>query len=243
MKKLTRTQFIDDLKGALVHLYDTEYLRQTHLLSVFHLENRFDASTVFRNILIATVLLFFAACLVAFYLLARLDVPLGIPFYLWVGVFNMMVVAQFWSFANDIYTPEQGKRLFAIVAFGASAGAVLGSWVSGRLIGPLGVEQMLVVAAAILVSTLLLTNVIEARERKRRTQRALSCPTTTSRPRCSRAIRPWSADHSAARWSVSIGSRKTSCGPSPCGPSTTCISSTTACIGSSSNGPAVAECG
>ncbi len=55
MEKLTRTQFLEDLKGALVHLYDTEYLRQTHLLSVFHLENRFDASTVFRNILIDSV--------------------------------------------------------------------------------------------------------------------------------------------------------------------------------------------
>lgn len=55
MEKLTRTQFIDDLKGTLVHLYDTEYLRQTHLLAVFHLENRFDASTVFRNILIESI--------------------------------------------------------------------------------------------------------------------------------------------------------------------------------------------
>lgn len=55
MEKLTRTQFVDDLKGALVHLYDAEYLRQTHLLSVFHLENRFDASTVFRSILIESI--------------------------------------------------------------------------------------------------------------------------------------------------------------------------------------------
>ena len=54
-EKLTRTQFVDDLKGALVHLYDTEYLRQTHLLDVFYLENRFDASTVFRNILIESI--------------------------------------------------------------------------------------------------------------------------------------------------------------------------------------------
>ncbi|MEN8241605.1 MAG: response regulator [Chloroflexota bacterium] len=55
MSKLTRTQFVDDLKGALVHLYDTEYLRQTRLLSVFHLENRFDASTAFRNILTESI--------------------------------------------------------------------------------------------------------------------------------------------------------------------------------------------
>jgi len=51
--------------------------------------------------LISTVLVFFAACLVLFYLLANLGLSLGIAFYLWVGIFNVMVVAQFWSFAND----------------------------------------------------------------------------------------------------------------------------------------------
>ena len=62
--------------------------------------------------LITTVLVFFALCLVAFYGLAWTGLSIGIAFFLWVGIFNMMVVAQFWSFANDIYTEAQGKRLF-----------------------------------------------------------------------------------------------------------------------------------
>ena len=56
-------------------------------------------------------------------------------FYLWVGIFNMMVVAQFWAFANDVYTEEQGKRLFPLVGVGASVGAWVGSkiaeWLGG----------------------------------------------------------------------------------------------------------------
>ena len=48
-------------------------------------------------------------------------------FFLWIGIFNLMIVAQFWSFANDIYTKDEGERLFAIVGFGASLGAVFGS--------------------------------------------------------------------------------------------------------------------
>jgi len=40
-------------------------------------------------------------------------------------IFNLMVPAQFWAFANDLHTPQTGKRLFVIVAFGASAGARL----------------------------------------------------------------------------------------------------------------------
>lgn len=126
------------------------------------------ASKLPRRRLINGVTIFFAACMVVFYLLSRIHIPyLGVIFFLWVGIFNLMVIAQFWSFANDVYTPEQGKRLFAIVAFGASFGAVTGSVIAGRLIGPLGVEQMLVVAAVILVTTLLLTNVIDSRERRR----------------------------------------------------------------------------
>ena len=76
--------------------------------------------------LINIVTLFFTACLAGFYILAQFNVPLGIVFYLWVGIFNLMVIAQFWSFTNDIYTPDEGKRLFPLVAFGASAGAVGG---------------------------------------------------------------------------------------------------------------------
>src|SRR5262245_30535466 len=125
------------------------------------------ASRFPRRRLIRIVTLFFGACLVAFYLLARAKVPLGVIFFLWVGIFNLMVIAQFWSFANDIYTREEGERLFPILAFGASAGAVCGSFITGRLIGPLGVYQLLLLAAALLVSTLLLTNVIDAREGRR----------------------------------------------------------------------------
>ena len=46
------------------------------------------------------------------------------PFYIWLGVFNVFVVAQFWSFANDIYTEGQGRRLFPLIGVGASLGAL-----------------------------------------------------------------------------------------------------------------------
>ena len=126
------------------------------------------ASRVSRKRLIDSVTLFFTGCLVAFYLLAQADIPyLGVAFFLWVGIFNLMVIAQFWSFANDLYTPEQGKRLFVIVGFGASSGAVFGSWVADVLIGVLGVNQMLLVAAALLLSTMALVTVIDRREADR----------------------------------------------------------------------------
>ncbi|MBK5290168.1 MAG: hypothetical protein JJE04_00550 [Acidobacteriia bacterium] len=126
------------------------------------------ASKVNRIKLINTVTLFFVANLVIFYLAANGGTPgagLGITFYLWMGIFNLMVVAQFWALANDIYTPEEGKRLFAIVGFGASAGAIFGSIVIRGLIRPLGLFLPMLISGAILLLCLVLTNIIHVRER------------------------------------------------------------------------------
>jgi AAA family ATP:ADP antiporter len=137
------------------------------------------ASRFPRRRLINIVTICFALCLPAFYLLARINVPIGIVFYLWVGVFNLMIVAQFWSFANDVYTTDEGKRLFPIVGFGASAGAVAGSFIAGWLIAPLGVYQLMLVAAGVLLASLLLTNIVDTRERDRR-EGHLPAPDTTA---------------------------------------------------------------
>jgi len=120
-----------------------------------------------RRRLLNAVTGFFVGCLVLFYALARAGAPVGIPFFLWVGIFNLMMVAQFWSFANDIYSREQGERLFPIVAFGASAGAVAGSLVAGRLIPLVGVPQLLLLAGLLLLAAAALSNIVDARERRR----------------------------------------------------------------------------
>ena len=110
---------------------------------------------------------FFAACLVAFFAASRAGLPIAVAFFLWIGIFNLMIVAQFWSFANDIYTKEEGERLFAIVGFGASLGAVVGARVADRLIEPLGIDLLLLLGAALLVGQALLSNHIDRRERNR----------------------------------------------------------------------------
>ena len=119
------------------------------------------------NRLVIGVTLFFASHLLLFYFASLSDAVrgyLGLVFYLWVGIFNMMVVAQFWAFANDIYTEEQGKRLFALVGVGAAAGAWFGSAVSVALARTLGVYQMMLVSAGILALFALLIRVVHDRE-------------------------------------------------------------------------------
>ena len=125
------------------------------------------ASKVNRIQLINYVTLFFVSNLAIFFVLGRAGTPLGVPFYLWASIFNLIVIAQFWSFANDVYTEEQGKRLFAIVGFGQSVGAVAGSIVAGMLLESLGLFGLLLVAAGMLLVCLALTNIVHFREKAR----------------------------------------------------------------------------
>lgn len=116
------------------------------------------ASRLSRISLINGITAFFASNLLIFYALARLEVPLGVIFFIWAGLFNLMLVAQFWAFTNDFYTQDQGRRLFAIIGIGSSAGAVFGAEVSARLFVPLGSHAMLLAAAGILGICMMLSN-------------------------------------------------------------------------------------
>jgi ATP:ADP antiporter, AAA family len=123
------------------------------------------ASRVNRIKLINGVTLFFISNLFAFYLMSQLRLPLGVVFFLWVGIFNLFIIAQFWSFANDIYTEDQGKRLFAIVAFGGSFGAILGPKLASTLFEPFGPYLLMLVTAALLGVCLIFPNIVNAMER------------------------------------------------------------------------------
>jgi len=86
------------------------------------------ASKVPRHVLITWTTLFFISNLGVFYLLhvgGLAQKPMGILFFIWVGIFNYFVIAQFWGFANDLYTDEVGKRTFPLVALGATTGGLV----------------------------------------------------------------------------------------------------------------------
>lgn len=136
------------------------------------------ASRFPRQKLIAWVTLFFISNLVIFYGLSFSGIELGtmgLIFFVWVGIFNVMVVAQFWGFANDIYTPEAGKRLFPMVAFGATFGAFSGSAIAEWLVEPVGLYQMMLVAGGVLGICILLTWIIHTREVKK-TESTIASP-------------------------------------------------------------------
>src|SRR5262245_22589631 len=92
------------------------------------------ASRVDRIRLLLGVSLFFIVNIELFALAVAARVPyVGVAFFIWVGIFNMSLVAQFWAYANDIYTKEAGDRIFPMIVIGQTAGAPLGAYVAGRL--------------------------------------------------------------------------------------------------------------
>ena len=127
------------------------------------------ASRVNRTRLLVGVTLFFIVCVELFASAVAAGVPyVGVAFFVWVGIFNMSLVAQFWSFANDLYSKEAGDRLFPIIVVGMTAGAPVGSFVAARLFR-LGITpQVILQLSAVLLSiSVLLYLRINARDTMR----------------------------------------------------------------------------
>jgi AAA family ATP:ADP antiporter len=96
---------------------------------------------------------FFAVNLALFWLLLTLDIQTVIVarvFFVWVSVFNLFAVAVFWSFMADLFTSEQGKRLFGFIGAGGTAGALLGPVITIALSVPLGPANLLIAAIVFL---------------------------------------------------------------------------------------------
>ncbi|MCH7636758.1 MAG: MFS transporter [Proteobacteria bacterium] len=76
---------------------------------------------------------------------------LGRAFFVWISVFNLFVVSVFWSFMADIYTRDQGRRLFGIISAGGSVGALVGPFATRFLVVPIGFQNLLPISAALLL--------------------------------------------------------------------------------------------
>ena len=106
-----------------------------------------------RRRFIPIVYHFFVVNLALFWLLRTFnveEVAVARVFFVWVSVFNLFAVTVFWSFMADIFTSQQGKRLFGFIGAGGTAGALLGPSITLVLSVPLGPANLLLVAALLL---------------------------------------------------------------------------------------------
>ena len=79
------------------------------------------------------VTIFFLANLMIFYLMGRAGMDIGFAYYVWVGIFSVMITAQFWAFAADTYNVKSGQRLFPVIMVGATLGSLVAPALAGAL--------------------------------------------------------------------------------------------------------------
>lgn len=118
--------------------------------------------------LLSGLSLFFIMNLILFWFFGIQGAREGVVFYIWVGIFNVFVVSQFWAFATDLYTESQGKRLFPMIGVGASLGAWLGAQAASNLVKSFDLNpyQLQLTGAAILAVATAITIFVNTREKK-----------------------------------------------------------------------------
>jgi len=139
------------------------------------------AARVNRVWLLSGMTLFFISNLVLFIVALGLGMNIGIVYFIWLGIFNFMVVSQFWAFANDVYTEDQGNRLFPVVGIGASAGALVGSVLTARVFERMSNASLMALASALLVVFILLIVWVDRRESATAGEQAMKAEQTLSK--------------------------------------------------------------
>ncbi|HLQ09613.1 MAG TPA: MFS transporter [Steroidobacteraceae bacterium] len=123
-----------------------------------------------RSVFLPWVYGFFALNLLIFWVWFRLQADhtwIARTYFVWVSVFNLFVVAAFWSLMADVFTREQAGRLFGFIWAGASTGGLLGPLIDRKLAVPLGAINLLPLSAGLLlVSLLFMAQVIRWQRRR-----------------------------------------------------------------------------
>lgn len=134
--------------------------------------------------LIKISLLFILSNLLIFWLLLRFDYKGGwflFIFYVWVAIFGVITVSQFWTLANFVFDAREAKRLFGFVGAGAISGAIVGGY-AARVALVIGTENILLVCIALLSLCLLILPAAWKR-------RARQLPVEQERPGRARQLR------------------------------------------------------
>jgi len=111
-------------------------------------------SRVRFRIIVPSVYTFFAVTFVGFYVAGSMlgdNDWVNRAFYVWLSVFSLYHLSVFWTFMSGLYNREQAKRLFSIIAMGASTGAIVGPSIPAFFADNIGNLNLLLIAAFLLM--------------------------------------------------------------------------------------------
>jgi AAA family ATP:ADP antiporter len=132
-----------------------------------------------RSVFLPWVYGFFALNLLIFWVWFRVESDhtwIARTYFVWVSVFNLFVVAAFWSLMADVFTREQAGRLFGFIWAGASTGGLIGPLIDRKLAVPLGAINLLPLSAVLLVLSLVFMAVVIRWQRRQNAQASPSTP-------------------------------------------------------------------
>jgi ATP:ADP antiporter, AAA family len=106
--------------------------------------------------LLRVVTLFFVVTLPLFAGLVWAGAPIEFVFFIWVGIYGLMVISQMWAFAADTFNLKSGQRLFPVIMIGANLGALSGAKIAQLAAATLSVPGLMIYATGALAATLFL---------------------------------------------------------------------------------------
>jgi AAA family ATP:ADP antiporter len=95
----------------------------------------------------------------AFFFLSQTGMKIGFAYYVWVGIFGVLITAQFWAFAADSFNVKAGKRIFPLIMIGISLGALVGPAAAGHLFQTLGTQGLMLIILVLIALTLPMADV------------------------------------------------------------------------------------
>jgi AAA family ATP:ADP antiporter len=143
-----------------------------------------------RSVFLPWVYGFFAANLLIFWVWFRVQADhlwIARTYFVWVSVFNLFVVAAFWSLMADVFSREQAGRLFGFIWAGASTGGLIGPLIDRKLAVPIGAINLLPLSAGLLLLSLLFMALV-IRWQRRQAAPAPSAALPATAPRADGAV-------------------------------------------------------
>ncbi len=76
-------------------------------------------------------------------------------FYVWLSVFNLLSISVAWSLLADLFPLHDAKRLFGLMASGASFGGLTGPLLAALIVGTVGSSGLILISLVLLIGAII----------------------------------------------------------------------------------------